>query len=108
MLHLGQLAKQCAGKAAGLQRKQLPPRLPACARLLLGGTCDKVLTVYDTRAGCEVLVCYDSPAQHGVLYESPSFIRVRCISGRCIISTGLAGLQTARRLFVQRCEGRSA
>ena len=41
---LGQLAKQCAEKGAGLQRMQLHCP-PACAGLLLGGTCDEVLTV---------------------------------------------------------------
>jgi hypothetical protein len=90
--------KQCAAeKALDFSGRNRPP---ICARFLLGAICDQVRTVYNTRAGyasgCEVLVCYDSPAQHGVQYESPSFIRVRCISGRCIISTGLAGLQTAR------------
>jgi hypothetical protein len=40
------LAKYRALKGAGLQRMQLH-RPPACARFLLGGTCDKVPTVFD-------------------------------------------------------------
>jgi hypothetical protein len=52
--------------------------------------------------------CCDGSAQHGVLYESPLLIDVFVSWKPCRSGTRLAGLQTGRRLLIQRCEGGGA